>query len=175
MTQYDETKLLCDALLFEHGHARRTQHILKVYALAKLIGEAQRLPAWEQRIVQAAAMIGELSAAAILHDIAIGPCKQKYGEATQDKQRREAPALVRRFLRAAGYPEKDQPRILYLVQSHHAYDRIDGMDFQVLVEADLIVGAYESTSPCETAAAARGFFRTATGKALLEQIIDRTT
>ena len=97
MTQYDETKLLCDALLFEHGHARRTQHILKVYALAKLIGEAQRLPAWEQRIVQAAA---------ILHDIAIGPCKQKYGEATQDKQRREAPALVRRFLRAAGYPKR---------------------------------------------------------------------
>ncbi len=166
MTQYDETKLLCDALLFEHGHARRTQHILKVYALAKLIGEAQRLPAWEQRIVQAAA---------ILHDIAIGPCKQKYGEATQDKQRREAPALVRRFLRAAGYPEKDQPRILYLVQSHHAYDRIDGMDFQVLVEADLIAGAYESASPSETAAAACGLFRTATGKALLEQIIGRTT
>lgn len=165
MTQYDETKLLCDALLFEHGHARRTQHILKVYGLTKLIGEAQRLPAWEQRIVQAAA---------ILHDIAIGPCKQKYGEATQDEQRREAPALVRHFLQAAGYPEKDWPRVLHLVQCHHEYEHIDGIDFQVLVEADLIVGAYESTSPCEMAASVRPVFRTATGKALLDQIIHRT-
>ena len=164
MTQYDETRLLSDALLFEHGHARRTQHILKVYALTRLIGEAQRLPAWEQRVVQAAA---------ILHDIAIGPCKQKYGEATQEQQRREAPALVRHFLQAAGYPEKDWPRVLYLVQEHHAYERIDGMDFQVLAEADLIVGAYESASPCETAASVRPIFRTATGKALLDQIIGR--
>ena len=29
-----ETKLLLDALLYEEGHPRRTQHILKVYALA---------------------------------------------------------------------------------------------------------------------------------------------
>ena len=69
---HDETRLLIDALLFENGHLRRTQHILKVYALTKAIGQAQRLSAQEQRIVQAAA---------ILHDIAIGPCKAKYGDA----------------------------------------------------------------------------------------------
>ena len=31
----NEAKLLYDALLYENGHLRRTQHILKVYGLAK--------------------------------------------------------------------------------------------------------------------------------------------
>lgn len=32
----NEAKLLYDALLYENGHLRRTQHILKVYGLAKM-------------------------------------------------------------------------------------------------------------------------------------------
>lgn len=77
----DESRLLREALLFEEGHPRRTQHILKVYALAKLFGEQEGLSRREQRI---------LRAAAILHDIAIKPCKEKYGDACQENQRREA-------------------------------------------------------------------------------------
>lgn len=58
----DETHLLYNAMCYEEGHSRRTQHILKVYALAKLLGEQEKLPVEEQQILQAAA---------ILHDIAI--------------------------------------------------------------------------------------------------------
>ncbi len=35
----NETHLLYSVLCYEEGHCRRTQHILKVYALAKLFGE----------------------------------------------------------------------------------------------------------------------------------------
>lgn len=161
MNQADETRLLTDALLFEHGHPRRTQHILKVYALTRVIGTAQRLSEREQRIVQAAA---------ILHDIAIGPCKEKYGEATQEQQQKEAPAIVERLLARAEYDPADWPRILYLVRMHHRYDCVDGMDYQTLIEADLIVNAYESQDPKEKAHAVRPIFRTATGRALLDQI-----
>ena len=67
----NEAKLLYDALLYEDGHLRRTQHILKVYGLAKILGELENLPTHEQE---------NLRAAAILHDIAIKFCKEKYDD-----------------------------------------------------------------------------------------------
>ena len=58
----NECKLLTDALCYEQGHSRRTQHILKVYALTKLIAESEFFSFEQEQIVRAAA---------ILHDIAI--------------------------------------------------------------------------------------------------------
>ena len=58
----NEANLLYSVLLYEEGHVRRTQHILKVYSLSKLLGERENIPEEEQTILQAAA---------ILHDIAI--------------------------------------------------------------------------------------------------------
>ena len=108
-----ETKLLLDALLYEEGHPRRTQHILKVYALAKLLGECSGLGEEERQILQAAA---------ILHDIPIKYCKERYkGDACQANQQKEAPGLVRDFLQQAGYPPDYLPRVLELVVNHHCY------------------------------------------------------
>lgn len=77
----NEAKLLYDALLYENGHLRRTQHILKVYGLAKMLGELENLPTHEQE---------NLRAAAILHDIAIKFCKEKYDDGCPANQRKEA-------------------------------------------------------------------------------------
>ena len=38
----NETHLLYSVLCYEEGHCRRTQHILKVYALAKLFGSKKK-------------------------------------------------------------------------------------------------------------------------------------
>lgn len=65
----NETQLLYRVLCYEDGHYRHTQHILKVYALAKLFGEQEKISMEEQQILQAAA---------ILHDIAIKYCKEHY-------------------------------------------------------------------------------------------------
>ncbi len=43
-----EQTLLLQALLYEQGHPRRTQHILKVYALARLLGTEEALTEEEQ-------------------------------------------------------------------------------------------------------------------------------
>mgnify|MGYP002441563329 CR=1 FL=1 len=64
-----ESELLYHALCYEEGHPRRTQHILKVYTLAKLLGEKEALSEKDRQILQAAA---------ILHDIAIKYCKEHY-------------------------------------------------------------------------------------------------
>ena len=130
-----ETKLLLAALEYEQGHSRRTQHILKVYALAKALGEAAGLELEKRRILQAAA---------ILHDIPIKYCKEHYqGDAGQENQRREAPALTAMFLKQSGYPESFQEPVLELVLKHHCYGEARDQSLQLLMEADLMINFYE--------------------------------
>lgn len=130
-----ETKLLLAALRYEQGHPRRTQHILKVYALAGALGDAQGLEPEEQQI---------LRAAAVLHDIPIRYCKEHYqGDASQENQRREAPRMVKEFLSQAGYPADFARPVLELVQSHHCYGTTGSQLLQLLIEADLMVNLYE--------------------------------
>ena len=91
----NETHLLYSVLCYEEGHCRRTQHILKVYALAKLIGEQEKISVEDQQILQAAA---------ILHDVAIKYCKEHYnGDASQNNQKQVVSILVTRFLESANY------------------------------------------------------------------------
>lgn len=156
----DEARLMTQVLRYEDGHPRRTQHILKVYALARLLGEQEQLPAEQQQILQAAA---------ILHDIAIKYCKEHCGgDASQKNQQREAPRLVHEFLSEASYLPSQIPQITELVLHHHDYERRKSQLLQLLMEADLIVNCYESGPGPERAASIRRMFQTATGKELLE-------
>ena len=41
------------------------------------------------------------------------------------------------------FGEKIIRRVSYLVGHHHTYDQIDGLDYQILVEADFLVNLYE--------------------------------
>lgn len=155
-----ESRLLHDALCYEAGHNRRTQHILKVYALTRLIGESVELTAHERRIVQAAA---------ILHDIAIKYCKEHYnGDASLSNQRRAAPALVHEFLQRAGYDPADEPEILALVEQHHDYDRPRSAMLGVLIEADLIVGCYEHAPDADERPRLRSYFDSDLGRELFD-------
>lgn len=161
----NETQLLYRALCYEEGHPRRTQHILKVYALAKLLGEQEGLSLEERQILQAAA---------ILHDIAIKYCKDHGGDASQENQRQAAPALVRRFLEEAGYPASDGPEVLDLVLRHHQYDQPRGRLLQLLMEADLIVNCYECPPSEAGKEAVQRLFETESGKKLLSLCLNQT-
>ena len=111
----NETHLLYSVLCYEEGHCRRTQHILKVYALAKLFGEQEKISVEDQQILQAAA---------ILHDVAIKYCKEHYnGDASQNNQKQVVSILVTRFLESANYLPSYVPKIIELVNCHHDYDK----------------------------------------------------
>lgn len=132
----NETALLHQALLYEQGHIRRTQHILKVYALAKLLGEQENLNQDESII---------LHAAAILHDIAIKYCKEHNdGNASQQNQQKAAPDLVTHFLNQAGYDSCYFEPVLFLVLHHHDYQSINHPLLQLLIEADIMINCYEN-------------------------------
>lgn len=148
--------------MMEHdaGSAERIQHFLKVHRFAQLIGRAEHLDEHLQFIVECAA---------IVHDIGIGPCMEKYGRCTGDLQEKEGPAYARELLAAFDLPQEDIERICYLVAHHHTYDSIDGMDYQILVEADFLVNLYEQqTSSDGIANTLDHIFKTQMGSRLCE-------
>lgn len=156
----DEKQLLYNALVYEEGHPRRTQHILKVYALSKMLGEMENINAKEQQV---------LNAAAILHDIPIKYCKEHYnGDACQENQRKEAPALVGSFLAEANYTPDYVSLILELVVKHHDYDCEKSKLLQLLIEADLIINCYESSTDVVSTKEIQNIFKTSAGKELLK-------
>ncbi len=148
----------------EARDAARIQHFTKVYEYASLIGKEENLAEDLQET---------LEAAAILHDIGIHPSEVKYGSADGKHQEQEGPALAVRLLSALGWEEERVKRVAYLVGHHHTYDGIDGMDYQILVEADFLVNLFEDHSSRETQREVyRRIFRTEGGKRLFRTMFD---
>lgn len=122
---------------------KRIQHFCKVHSFAKLIAEMENMSAKDLEILETAALV---------HDIGIKISEQKYGNCSGKNQEKEGPAEAVRLLKELDYPEDVIERVSYLVGHHHTYNNIDGLDYQILVEADFIVNMYEdqeSLSTCE--------------------------
>lgn len=149
---------------YDRGDPKRIQHFWKVWAFAKWIGTQEGLDAHTQEI---------LEAAAIVHDIGIRIAERKYGSCTGKLQEQEGPPEAGRMLLEVGYGQEIIERVQYLVGHHHSYDAIDGIDYQILVEADFLVNLYED--PCThkaTQAAKEKIFRTTAGMRLFEPMFE---
>ena len=153
-------KVIEKAIAFDHGDARRIHHFLKVYAYADTIGRLEGLPDEQQDI---------LRTAAVLHDIGIHAAEEKYGSSAGNYQEIEGPAPARAILEELGADEKLIDRGCYLIAHHHTYHDIDGLDYQILLEADFLVNAYEDQLKPEAIIHFRDkVFRTKTGLQLLQ-------
>ena len=109
------------------GDAKRIQHFLKVHQLARLIGHKEQLEEQTQLILEAAALV---------HDIGIKPAEEKFGSCDGKLQEQEGPAPARAMLQCLEFDSAVIDRVCYLVAHHHTYSNIDGLDYQILVEAD---------------------------------------
>ena len=137
-------------------------HLLKVHAFAKLIAERENVGADALRTIEAAAL---------MHDIAIPLCREKYGSTAGKLQEREGMERVRDFFRGPDAEDALIGRVTYLVGHHHTYEGVDGLDYQILLEADYLVNADESGYSRENILHMRDtVFQTKTGTALLESI-----
>lgn len=144
------------------GDARRCQHFIKVASLAKHLAESEGANAELIELVEAAGLV---------HDCGIKPGEAKYGagHCTGKIQEQEGPAVARELLQKLGYAPEKIDRICYLVGHHHTYTNIDGLDYQLLVEADFIVNFYEDAVPKENIAkAVEKIFRTPSGIKLVK-------
>ena len=157
--------LLYKAML-EHfsGDPRRCQHLIKVASLAK---EIAILEGAESELIDL------VEAAGFIHDcgIVVGEAKYGRGHCTGKIQEEEGPAVARAILGKLGYAPQDIERICSLVGHHHTYTHIDGLDYQILVEADFIVNFYEDgLSKDAIAHTIAKIFRTNSGKELVKRM-----
>lgn len=137
----------------------RIQHFLKVWGFARQIGKMEELDERTQEI---------LETAAIVHDIGIKVCLEKYGNCTGKHQEEEGPALAEKMLTELGYDAELISRVSFLVGHHHTYTNVKGIDYQILLEADFLVNSYEGQKKSETIEAfCRNVFRTPSGIRLL--------
>lgn len=154
--------ILRAAVSYDGDDIKRINHFLKVYAFAKMIGENEGLSSREQYI---------LEAAAILHDIGIHESERKYSSSAGKYQEIEGPGVAGNILKALGAEEDVIDRVCYLVGHHHTYNQVDGLDYQILIEADFFVNAYEDNLSTEAMKKVYGqIFKTETGKKLFEKI-----
>ena len=107
-----------------------------------------------------------------MHDIGIHLSVEKYGSSAGKYQEMEGPAEAEKLMRkVGGYTESQIERVKYLVGHHHTYTNIDGLDYQILVEADFLVNLDENASECDAAQSVYDkFFRTQAGKQMLTDI-----
>ena len=144
------------------GDARRIHHFLKVYGLAKAIGEGEGLEAGTQRV---------LEMAALTHDIGIRISERKYHSSAGNYQELEGPPEARALLAGLGVEADTLERVCWLIAHHHTYDSIQGADYQILVEADFLVNIYKDAMSSEAVDTIENrIFRTAAGTALLRSL-----
>lgn len=138
------------------GDSRRIQHFCKVHSYARLIAQMENVDYKTLFIIETAALT---------HDIGIHTCEEKYGECGGRLQEKEGPALAKELLERLGFETDISERVQYLIAHHHTYSNIDGIDYQILVEADFLVNMYEDgVSKDAVLKAYNNIFKTEYGK-----------
>lgn len=128
------TKLIQEMTRYYSGDAKRIQHFLKVYEFASLICDMENVEENTKFLTETAA---------IVHDIGIKISEEKYNSSAGKYQELEGPDVARPMLKKLGYAENFIERVCYLIGHHHTYHNIQGIDYQILVEADFLVNMYE--------------------------------
>ena len=158
----DINKVTTAMIDYYQGQPKRIQHFLKVHAYAKLIGEQEGL---DKEILDI------LEVAALTHDIGIKISEEKYNSSAGKYQEVEGPAVAQQMLEDLQYDKAKTDRVCYLIGHHHTYDQIDGIDYQILVEADFLVNIMEDNLSKEAALNAyKRIFKTACGKKICREM-----
>lgn len=144
------------------GDSKRIQHFCKVHSYAKLIAELEGVDPNTLYV---------LESAALTHDIGIHLCEEKYGNCEGKYQEKEGAILVKKLLNDLEFDEKVLERVQYLVGHHHTYTEVDGIDYQILIEADFLVNLSEGDC-CKDAVkkAYDTIFKTETGKKICREM-----
>lgn len=155
-------KLHCAMIELYSGDPRRIQHFCKVHSYAKLIAELEKVDKETLFIVETAALT---------HDIGIHFCEEKYGACGGKLQEKEGPAIAKKLLEELGFDNSVIERAAYLIAHHHTYDNIDGIDYQILVEADFLVNIHEDGLSLDAAETAYiKIFKTEAGRKICREM-----
>lgn len=154
--------LFLKMIAYYSGDPKRIQHFVKVHSFARIIAVGEQMDESSMFI---------LEAAAYTHDIGIKPAEEKYGQCDGKLQEQEGPIVAQKMLSELGFENYLIERICYLIGHHHTYTNVDGLDYQVLIEADFLVNLYEDGASRSTIANVySNIFKTETGKQIFRQM-----
>ena len=141
---------------------RRINHALKVYGFAAAIAKCCGVTEDEENT---------MLLAAALHDIGIHEAVRKYHSTAGKYQEMEGPPIVEEMLKGLNTEPQTIKRVCFIIGNHHSYGRIDGIDFQILVEADFLVNIQEDAMDKEAIESIKSkYFKTPAGSHYIEQI-----
>ncbi len=156
------SQILDDMIHYSKGNLHDIAHFMKVYSFARTIAVEEGLK--DDLLIS-------IEITAILHDISCPLCRIKYGNTNGKHQEEESGPLVKDFLKDYPIEEKTKERINYIISHHHTITNVDGIDYQIILEADFLVNADESHMNREQIMnAEEQFFKTASGKRILESM-----
>ena len=156
------SQIMNKMIAYSEGNIHDIDHFIRVWTYAKTIAELEQLDDETQYI---------LEVAAITHDIACPLCREKYGNTNGKYQEAEGMPMVEAFLNDVGMSARQMERIKYLVGHHHTLSGIDGIDYQILIEADYIANASENGYDRKAIESfLNRIVKTSTGKQLIKSI-----
>ncbi|MBQ0070811.1 MAG: HD domain-containing protein [Spirochaetales bacterium] len=166
MTDSIKMEALMRAMASYFGEENKDQvsHFQAVWLFAKTIAAEEKVDEKTKETVEVAAVV---------HDISCPLCSKKYGSTDGKLQEKESYPLVVDFLKKEGFEDSLVERVATLVSRHHTYENVDGLDLQILLEADALVNLSASDEIDVDKAIWFGanVFQTKTGKFLLEHLI----
>ena len=149
-------------IAYNAGDPVRIQHAVKVFAFAQNIARNEQC---------SEDLVFILSMAAILHDIGIHNAEEKYHSSAGNYQEREGPPVAEKLMEDLTMEKSVKDRILYLISNHHTYTNINGIDYQILIEADFLVNIFEDRLHKESIdSIKKNIFRTKSGITLLDTL-----
>lgn len=155
-------KVIEKMIIYFQGDVRRINHALKVLGYARGITE---------REVPDEKTIDIIIYTAILHDIGIKESERKYNSSAWNYQEIEGPPVAEEILSELDISEEIIERVCFIIGNHHSYNKIDGIDFQIIVEADFIVNIFEKEMGMEAIESIKNsYFKTESGRKLIDTI-----
>ena len=141
---------------FFSGDPKRIQHFIKVHTFALDIRTMYCL-----------------DVASVVNDIGIKPAEERYGKGHCGGKLQEqlGPEPAQKMLRELDFDEDIIERVCFLIAHHHTYEGAQGLDWQILLEADFLVNAYEDSLSKESIKSFRDkVFKTKAGIKMLEDM-----
>ena len=129
------SEILARMIAYPGNTRHDIEHLLKVWGYARLIGQREGLDDHALYV---------LEVAAIVHDIVCPALRERTGSCPGKLQETEGAPMAAAFLKDTGMAQADIDRVRFLVAHHHTFAGVDGLDWQILLEADYLVNANES-------------------------------
>ncbi len=77
----------------------------------------------------------------LIHGIHVA--ERKYGKSASHYQETEGPPVAHEILTSLDFNPETIDRVCFIISKHHTFTAVDGIDFQLLVEADFLVNSLD--------------------------------